>query len=45
MQFDDGLLVVLDGAKALAAGGARGVRRQGPHPTMYVATSPTGYTA
>ena len=37
LTFDDGLLVVLDGAKALVGGGAGGVRRQGPHPAMYFA--------
>jgi transposase-like protein len=37
LAFDDGLLVVCDGAKALSAGGARGVRRQGPDPKMYFA--------
>ena len=29
LEFEDGLLVVIDGAKALAARGPRGVRRQG----------------
>jgi hypothetical protein len=37
LAVGDGLLVVLDGAKALSTGGARGVRRQGRHPKMYLA--------
>lgn len=45
LKFDDGLLVVLDGAKGARGGGARGIRRQGSHPKMYVATSPTSYPA
>jgi transposase-like protein len=34
LTFDDGLLVVLQGA---VGGGAGGVRRQGPDPKMYLA--------
>ena len=37
LTVDDGLLVVIDGAKALLGGGAGGVRRQGPHPKMHPA--------
>ena len=39
LAFDDGLLVVLDGAKALAAACAS-VRHQGAHPKMYLAQAP-----
>ena len=44
LKFDDGLLVVLDGPKALAAAG-REVSGAKALSKMYVATSPTSYPA
>jgi putative transposase len=37
LNYDDGLLLVLDGAKALARRGAGGVRRQGRRAALYLA--------
>ena len=37
LAFDDGLLVVLRRRQGAVGGGARGFRRQGPHPTLHPA--------